>query len=784
MTKLTMLIVLCLASIIESFGTETTNKEHPIPLLTLGEYNTLDINELLLVGPNTLSSTPRFIKDDYQVDQDSILKINNVSELETALSRIPINRIRRVQDLRDNYFDFPFIFGFYRNGSDYKLKIGASTIAVASIDSPNNLTCILLYSFFSKIDIYLNGKLIHVDNEPTNRDPYAKAVSLDLNKGVNIIAFRIECRDSHWMLSSAIAPNSKAAGISLQRLSKEYEPQLVERLIYKEGELIKLNITPNIPDIQYNVRIYRKDNTLVLNTKGKNREAIATIDAAWDEGIYFFEVEFAGIKRREIFAIKKATSPVAFTFPSRENTTSTISLSRAILQDKITAFQDRGNLSRRAMKRAILYYNAYQNLSEKDTLNEYLNEGLYLLSFKSKIDQSNQTFQVFIPQNTREEQLPLLILYPTVISTNVPFIDSPFIEQQLPIMELCDIAQKTKSCILWVGYHNRPASHPIEATHLKEVMDTLSPLINVDKNRISLASACGGAWLMAPALNAHRDQFASISILNPVFDKYTPPEVLFDSFVYSIGEEIDKSTTEYSIYYDGSTIGHGAPEDFLWFLNAHNREKKRIQYYEIPDVGSYHKGAFTRILSTGANRRAPKPFSLETPPSTNGVLFQGIIANSFHIITKISRKDHKDKGDILGCMERSWEKQCFNSLPYAQSDEPSVLCPSTNAILDIGEKDNLAADRYRNLLPTEEKPDKVIIEGRIYTGHVGVLKVIENPDDPTARLLLIWGNIGKVKHVDFVDLMKTSSLNLLVWNDDTGIVLRAELLQPLPEISQ
>lgn len=252
----------------------------------------------------------------------------------------------------------------------------------------------------------------------------------------------------------------------------------------------------------------------------------------------------------------------------------------------------------------------YHYINPTNTCSDEGENQLYIRGFKSGIDDSIQVYRFAAPKAcpSKLEPKTLIVIMPTVVSSNRPFIKSSVMRSHNEALTLAALASNRNLALVWPGYRNTPYGHACELTHIDEVLKDLEKYVSVDRGRIVLVGICGGAFLAEQVFTRWPERFAGIAFFNGIFHRegrsyknssFFSKNPTFNKFL----ETSDPGKNIFCTSVNGSKIfilnddppeGHGELGLSVGFIKKARENKIFPAYRQL--AGAFNKGSHWRII--------------------------------------------------------------------------------------------------------------------------------------------------------------------------------------------
>ncbi|NLT50754.1 MAG: hypothetical protein GXX85_07570 [Ignavibacteria bacterium] len=160
----------------------------------------------------------------------------------------------------------------------------------------------------------------------------------------------------------------------------------------------------------------------------------------------------------------------------------------------------------------VLYKLENNEESFKNTL------GKHLRGFRSTIDNQNQYYKLYIPDNYRngKNPLPVVVFVPFRTDPTRAFLKSFHVANMNVEDEQIKAAEKYGYILLWINARGYVFGNPIEQADFFEVLDEVKKDYNIDENKIYLTGTCSGGLSSLTFGMRYPSKFAAIGVFSPI----------------------------------------------------------------------------------------------------------------------------------------------------------------------------------------------------------------------------------------------------------------------------
>jgi len=378
--------------------------------------------------------------------------------------------------------------------------------------------------------------------------------------------------------------------------------------------------------------------------------------------------------------------------------------------------------------------------------------GHQLRGYVSKIDNSKQVYQLFIPSNyTTDEKLPLLIIMPVTVSAKErSFIEGPSSTTQRQVVMICNFAEKFGFGVLCPGYRNAAEGWTYEAEHVEEALSDVEANYNIDSSKISLYGICSGGYYASRLASIYPRRYAAIVYDRAVFDR--EPKAMqrgLDSIrewiqaTQSTDRIIANKNLKILVLNDGSMkVGHGEIELTYKFLKEALPKRPDIKYA----LGQRQMGvALWNLIFDflrDCKNEHPSHVRVDVPAESGyaGPISE-VLATPFIVVegTNTSKEGEHFMGLAINNLQRLYKEKFYGAeLPCKKDNEVTNEDIQKCSLVLLGNADsNLIwgklASRYPDSLTPYNPPDNHTPK----PSKNAFAEVFKNPATKTHYLLLM-----------------------------------------------
>lgn len=377
--------------------------------------------------------------------------------------------------------------------------------------------------------------------------------------------------------------------------------------------------------------------------------------------------------------------------------------------------------------------------------------GHHIRGFKSKIDNSDQFYKLFIPSNYKSDTpLPLLVMVSTLVDTkDRPFVEGPVMAAHQHALQWGNYAGKHGFAILWPGYRNSPSGRTYEATHIEEAIQAVEKDYNIDRHRVSVYASCSAGVFAGRLVAEYNNRFAAIVYDRAIFDRPETQMGSTPSFrewcqTTNPGRHVlDNHALRIFVLHDNSVEpGHGEMEFTTQFLAQARETRDDV----VHCLGKRPAGTtpMDLIFSWLAPCRNENPDNTRayvmTKAGYTGPISE-VFATPFIVVegTGVQARNQQDMRVVVESMQKAYRK-CFPSAECVVKKDHDVTQADiqNNSLVLVGNpSSNGIWARLQQHLHINVTSSEVLYENGTLTGSSAFEAVVRHPYSPDRYVLLI-----------------------------------------------
>jgi hypothetical protein len=644
--------------------------------------------------------------------------------------------------------------------------------------------------------VHVNGKKVFSDTASRGLYIYDYAIPLPLRKGANLVMIKVPRKRITWNLSVYISPSCEDATFIALKRQSTHERYLLQKNIYATGEAVVIE-PKGVPEPGKLTGFVRRWNGEKVGVLADGR--IEWRNRGGNEGLMQAVVCAGGVEYHETFLIGEPDI-VLEEFIGRLRAMGKNSEQRlhfeALALRLVVLKEDR----RRTVADGIPHRGWHRKVAQELLAAQRAMEaqthgqnpfghvpGLHVRGFQSAIDDSARYYRIYVPTcyERRKERLPLVVLLPTAISTNRPFIQSPFMNFRDEAERMAALAETRKVILLWSGYRSPPTGSPMEAAHLEEVLTAVARDYEYDSNRVLLMGACSGGAMALNACAYLPSRFAGIGLLNPVFSLHRGlPESVVAGFnrnknfrAWHAGKMPDDIFRQASIpgifiINDGGEPGHGEWHESVGFAQKAKAAGGSVLLERREQTYAQHFGAWDELLAwlvgrppVGNEREAGK-----IQRNNETATIQEAMSRRFVIVqgTGGSESENEAIAAVVEKVRKSWEEFCHSSC-HVVTDRDLTEVDRVGSVLVLVGNDKLNLMWKQMVmakvpLPIQLSSKGATVRGQFWSGlSIGVQMVMPNPANPEFPIVFVGSNDWTENCFGTFNLARDGWYGLAIW---------------------
>jgi hypothetical protein len=648
-----------------------------------------------------------------------------------------------------------------------------SVIAFRAI-SENPKPAILKIEADGKVSVFNNGKSAEMmpGARPHDHDSLLYA-PLTLERGVNIIYLKITSHGGPPRLRlTALVERA----MDFQAAWEARESLLAEKIIHTGAQssaptlkwsplLNKLKISVEIYDVLKNEIVLKKDNMT-------NGSILRDGPRELPEGLYKATYQAKQESISEYFVVgppKMAFESLKQEFEKAAIATeeARLNIEAQIRRGEILVSRANYDADNKIWQEKIIY--TLESLASMLTMiredRQSISKdipGLHIRGFRSKIDNSKQYYQLFVPSGYEPARsLPLLLMMPTPVSDkDKPFIESPTLASYRNAVKIGKFAEKHGFAVLWTGYRNAPGGWTYETEHVDEVMAEIEKDYNIDKSKVSVCGNCGAGYFAGRLASVYQRRFAAIIYSRAIFDKRLEtllrlPEHLTSWYeaLSPVARIINNDQLKIFVFNDGTAQpGHGDMEWSEMFVkNAlEKRNDLKVHLGSHPLEIPFWDMAFEWLAPIRNEAHDPELSGFLKEAGYEGPVSE-VFSTPFMVVkgtTTNSPNAHIDSA--IEHIKKSYRQQFHGAEPIVKNDcEMTEQEIKNYSLILVGNPESNAIwKKMESLLPIKATPVALAIKDHQFSANSAFLAIFEHPMNAQRHVLTVGSY--DLKHLDSI----------------------------------
>jgi hypothetical protein len=539
------------------------------------DANIVSIQNWGVIGPFVTREDP--LATAFWLEENNCEAMKSVPSIKRAIEKAA-RQGQFIQHRASAFLDFRQLYGQRYDPEATSAK--QAVFAFVSIFTKEPTKRFLLAGYDDAAKVWLNGNLVHSDARRGGLFLYRCSTELDLKAGHNLLTIKIADQSIFWGLSAIIAKDAEQAGLELLRVQPATENFLIGKNIFSEPAEV-VPAVMNAPET-FAPALSISSTDQYIATEKVSPMALANWRTSRPKpGVYRATFTHKEGEYGENFCLGNPSD----LFEASQQAFQKYGLTKfkddfAAIKSRFLILMRPDNIraSDRAWQRKIVHALTECDLLVRASIANASPSGVPGVHFKqfvSDIDGSTQFYRIYIPPSAADgNPMPLIVMLPTGIAANRPFMEGAITAAHEEALALAKMSSENHVIFVWTGYRNLTSGFPIDFTHLDEVLADVDQTYHIAKGRITLTAACGGGVFSALAASRWPDRFAGIGLLTPVLLRGEieglPHGGAFLGGKYPRAEEAARPLLELRgmkvlVVHDGSEVGHGDPEESLWF---------------------------------------------------------------------------------------------------------------------------------------------------------------------------------------------------------------------------
>jgi hypothetical protein len=759
----------------------------------------IDVKDHLVIGPFPIARGENINRVDYLKRINLGEDIPSAAEFSERLKAIGVRAGENivhpkwlVMNEHRHFVDFNHTFG----QPESKETGGALAYVAFNIKCREKSSPLLLLGCSGAPRIIVNGEPTHSFRGKWPFFVYEKAFELPLETGDNLILIKIPRQEVLWGLCAHLSfSNSEIAPVVLSAQST-LEKFILKRSIYRSFD-DPVEISPR--GLPGHIKVSGEIRSVAGTRSGTIKNNVAQWDntRTGEAGLHKVVVTIKGREYYERLLVGEPAHAIqdmileidALPFHMQEK--GGFPAIRARLErttgelDKMQRASEKIQPGQRWSRRTIYElwtaWEALLRIRRGEAPFSHV-RGLHLNGFKSRIDNSQQCYRIYVPSFYQKdgEPLPLVIMLPTAVSAAKPFWESPFLDDFHTADRLAKLAEKHGIILLWAGYHNRPTGLPMESAHLAEVLEAVGRDYLFDHKRVSLMGTCSAAPLALDASASWPRRFSGIAILNPEFvlDQNMPRHLVA---IFSKRKEFrewfmnnnrpntyfrSKNPDIYMINDGGDEMGHGDLKTSKAFADKAERAGAPVRFEMPPRRESAHLGGWEDLIEWAAQQRSETGWE-DGAPRVRRESVQDALTEKFWVVrgTIGSAEETAVGAAVADAVLEGWRKTHFAPCRLVMDSELTANeMRGSNLVLIGNARTNSVWRELDKGLGVTITGDGVTLGERSWFGDDAAIQaVVRHPKNSARRVVVIGGVNLSPESFGTLNLSRDGWFRYAVW---------------------
>lgn len=627
--------------------------------------------------------------------------------------------------------------------------------ASTRVEAPDSCKGYLCVGADDALTIWLNGQVVFADERPRKFFCMENLVTLQLEKGTNILVFRIRSLEEGSQRIQALI------GLDWQGAVRDFVRQrgaFLESGLSQEGKKFSMAFPAPPPGGGATARV-RSASGLVEGQMIENTWVPAD---PLREGLYTMDLKIGGASFQENIFVGNPENAMrelaaALGKPADDKASAG---DRQVLKRRLEILSEAKNQvpeSRDWRSRVVFTLReAHRVLSECDgaTIQP---EGLHLRGFVSEIDGETQGYRIFIPHQETEKPIGLAVLVPTATSADRPFIESLFTARQIEAERWASLAQEAGIGILWMGYHCQAYGNPIDFAHFDEVFTDVIHHYKIDPTKVYLMATCRAGMTATMVAMHWPRRFAGLGLVDPIIhrnrNRSDEPDWVqaYEAYRSWLNEQepfrhlTDLRSTPLLIIHDGTEAGHGTLKEAKEFHDAVCSEEGTATLVTMRR-SVLHLESWEKVMAwlSQQRREVPSANPIALTARSEGPV-SAAFSEPFYVVepTQFTTSEEAEGAQALtDQFMRLWKVSCYGQCRRIKDTAVSdYIRARYNLVLLGNPRGNKEWARIQSRLPVNlEKAGANILGSSISVGEgYGIQAVARHPDNPSRRVVLIGG---------------------------------------------
>lgn len=677
--------------------------------------------------------------------------------------------------------------GFDRNQS---LR-GTASVAYANIRAVADTASFAAIGCEDEVELFLNGALIGTLAKSSAFAQGQNLVALQLRAGSNLLAVRMKHASATGPLSIRLFATEKAAedfarskrAVSLQEVMPELNSTLAVAVKGWNPTLEKIALVTAEEQVRKEIAVEKTASAANLPLDGVPAD-LYRVRAQFEDGqTVLSDFVCVGDATQVYENLARRPRPAKLA----ENPDFLAIMRRWEILNQPEARDSTDNERKR---KVIFILREYAEILGRDPDPQGVftaKPGIHILGFTSGIDGQVQFYRVFFPRRVAAAQpIPLVVILPTVVSSERPFIESPFIAHQLETEIAAGVAEEQGVALLWPGYRGQPWANPIDLAHLTEVYADLAHRLTIDPHRVYLYGGCSGGMLALGEL-VYRPRFYTAAYLRDAFfhrqtNRYAERDPFtawpdYQKWIAAADPAAEflrtRNSTPLRIVNDNnSEPGHGE----LRFAEEFVREARRFEIVPVAEWKSgviFHNVEFEQMVRwfLRQQRGDPSDECVNWPRTNDG---PGPIAKAFakpFVVvegTQGSAAQRSANRAITQRFQEAWSRNQFAGCRVVPDTEVTAEMRTTVNLVLIGNAEtNLVWQAIDDRLPFKVSSTAITYGAHRWSKSSSALQaVVESPWNPSRQIVLLGGCDLKSARFGTLELAMDGWYDFAIWETE------------------
>lgn len=544
------------------------------------------INKWQIIGPITVDKTKSescLVEDQLKLSGLNELNITHNDFLGLSKKRINPDTVSHTQNFCSvfvNTGDIPLEI-LDGNYSEFKEQYGIF-YATCLIKCNKQINTMLHVGCGLKNKIWLNNQLLSTNSYALPAWSYQNYIPIALEKGENLLMIKMYKSDKQWELYA------RFENFTNRGLKRNYESRnhlFLKNCVLNDYNLLEFG--PTFPPSEGEITVSNNDGKDVFSDSINKSDTWSGNLASLDNGHYLATYNSHDIVLKQGFykGDLADTTKMLFNVLHKIQKTEKTSRNIAALEYRYNHLLKQSWIN---WKKVVQIFEETQQaysllLKEKDPFHHV--SGCFLRSYISKIDDSEQYYNLHVPSTYRMNNPSSVMI---VIPTNggkLPYLESFRIANYSLINTFQDLAEKYNMIVVEPGsrHLDKVIHNTLEEYEIFDILTDVGTDYTLDSSRQYLSSACSGGNDALKLAVKYPDRFAALGLISP-----------------SINHESN---------IDNSYLQYNAPVNFLEniiglsFMDIHSRIDRHVSF------------KVSRLLEKKARKVNMKNFTINILPS-------------------------------------------------------------------------------------------------------------------------------------------------------------------------